>query len=214
MRFFNRLLGSALALLLFAAPLFAANEVLVKDGGAGLLFSNSTEYVATDLGDIENTDTTPTAVQLDLGDAAGNQAGEARQSTKADFGVNRATSYNVTASFEFATEPITGETVDLYWSPSHSGTAGKGNMAQTTGVDGVYTGGAQELAEALKKLMYIGSMVLSADSATFVQTGFIAVFFPPDRYGNLVVHNNSSDDMDTDAIQMAVAFDPIIIEIQ
>ncbi len=214
MKLFNRLLGSAFALLLFASPAYTANEVLVKDGVAGLLFSNSTEYDATDLGDLENTDTAPTAVQLDLGDAAGNQSGEARQSTKADLGVNRATSYSVTASFEFATAPVTGETVDLYWSPSHSATAGKGNMGSTTGVDGVYAGGTPELAEGLKQLIFIGSSVLTADVQPVVHTSFIAVFSPPDRYGNLVVHNNSSDDMDTDAIQMAVAFDPIIIEIQ
>jgi len=198
--------------LLLASPTYAQNEILVKDGVAGLLFSNSTEYVATDLGDLENTDTAPTAVQLDLGGTV--TAGTARQSTKADLTVTRATLYSITASLEFATAPVTGETVDFYWSPSHSGTAGKGNMGQTTGVDGAYAGGAAELAEGLKQLMFIGSMVMTADATTFIQTGIIGVFSPPDRYGNLVVHNNTSDDYHSDAVEMAVAFDPIIIEVQ
>jgi len=212
MKFIKRSLGLIALLLAFAVPVHAANEVLIKDGVTGLLFSNSTEYNATDLGDIENTDNTPTAVQLDLGGTVGN--GTARQATKADLGLRRAISYNVTASLEFATAPAPGDTVDFYWAPSHSATAGKGNMGQTTGVDGAYAGGAQTLAEGLKKLMFIGSLVLSEDATTFVHTGFIGVFSPSDRYGNLVVHNNGADDYDSDAIQMAVAFDPIIIEIQ
>jgi len=188
------------------------NQILVKDGIAGLLFSNSAEYVATDLGDLENTDTVPTAVQLDLGGTVTTQL--ARQSTKADLGAVHSAQYGVTASIEFATAPVTGETVDFYWSPSHSGTAGKGNMAQTTGVDGAYSGGAATLAEGLAQLIFIGSLVCTADATTFIQTAFIGVFSPPDRYGNLVVHNNTSDDYHSDAVEMAVAFDPIVSDIQ
>lgn len=189
-----------------------ANEVLSKDAVAGFLFSNSTEYAATDLGDLENTDTAPTAVQFDPAGTVTTQL--ARQSTKADLGATHAPEYAVTASFEFATAPVTGETVDIYWAPSHSGTAGKGNMGQTTGVDGAYAGGAQTLAEGLKKLMFIGSLVCSADATTFIQTAFIGVFSPPDRYGNLVVHNNTSDDYHSDGVETAVAFEPILLEIQ
>ena len=189
----------------------ATNQVLHKDGVAGFLFSNSTEYVATDLGDLENTDTAPTAVQFDPAGSVTTQT--ARQSTKCDLGATHAMSYAVTASFEFATAPVTGETVDLYWSPSHSGTAGKGNMGSTTGVDGVYAGGAATLAEGLKNLMFIGSLVCSADATTYIQTGFVAVFSPPDRYGNLVAHNNTADDYHSDGIEIAVSFEPIIPDI-
>ena len=115
----------------------ATQQLLIKDGVAGLLFSNGTDYDATDLGDIENTDTAPTAVQIDLTSVAAN---EARASTKADFGETRALEYAVTMSLEFATAPVTGQTVDLYWSPSHSATAGKGNMGWVSGTDGDYTG--------------------------------------------------------------------------
>lgn len=188
------------------------NQILTKDGIAGLLFSNSTEYDATDLGDLENTDVAPTAVQLDLGGTVG--AGTARQSTKANLGAVHAKEYGVSASLEFATAPVTGQTVDFYWSPSHSGTPGKGNMSQTTGADAAYAGGAATLAEGLKQLIYIGSLVCTADATTFIQTAFIGVFAPPDRYGNLVVHNNTNDDYHSDAIEMAVAFDPIIPDIQ
>lgn len=190
----------------------ATNQVKSKDAIAGLLFSNSTEYAATDLGDLENTDTAPTAVQFDPAGSVTTQT--ARQSTKADLGEIRALEYSVTASFEFATAPVSGETVDFYWSPSHSGTAGKGNMGSTTGVDGVYAGGTPTLAEGLKQLMFIGSLVCSNDAQPVVHTGFVAVFSPPDRYGNLVAHNNTSDDYDSDGIQTAVAFEPIIPDIQ
>jgi hypothetical protein len=194
----------------------ATQAVLNKDGVAGFLFSNASEYNGTDLGDLENVDTTPTAVQLDLGDSV--TTGVARQSTKCDLGGGTAfypMSFAVTASIEFATAPTTGETVDFYWAPSHSGTAGKGNMGQVSGTDGAYSAGAAETAEGLKQLMFIGSLVASADATTFVQTAFIGVLSPPDRYGSLVVHNNTSVSFfTTDAIEMAVAFEPIVPDVQ
>ena len=189
----------------------ATNQVLSVDNVAGFLFSNSTEYAATDLGDLENTDTAPTAVQFDPAGSVTSQT--ARQSTKCTLPATRAPSYLVTASFEFATAPAVGDTVDLYWAPSHSATAGKGNMGSTTGVDGVYAGGAAELAEGLKQLMFIGSLVCSADATTFIQTGYVGTFSPPDRYGNLVAHNNTSDDYHSDGIETAVSFEPIIPDI-
>lgn len=189
----------------------ATNQVLIKDGVAGFLFSNGTDYNATDLGDIENADTAPTAVDIDL---TGLTTGQARESVKADLGATRAELFAVTISMEFATAPVTGETVDLYWGPSHSSTAGKGNMGQLTGTDADYAGGAAELAEGLKQLMYIGSLICSTDATTFIQTGFVGVFAPPDRYGILVVHNNTSDTTHTDVVEMAVAFEPIVPDIQ
>ena len=190
----------------------ATQQVLTKDGVAGFLFSNSTEYNATDLGDLENTDTAPTAVQLDLGGSV--TANTARQATKADLGATYGPAFSVTMSLEFATAPVSGESVDVYWSPSHSGTAGKGNMGYTTGVDGVYAGGVATLVEGLSQLIYIGSMICSADATATVQTAYLGVFSPPDRYGNLVVHNNTSDDYHSDAVEMAIAFEPIIPDIQ
>ena len=190
-------------------------SVLRKDGVAGFLFSNASEYVATDLGDLENTDTAPTAVQLDLGGTVGTLT--AREATKCDLGSGTAfypMEFAVYASIEFATAPTTGETVDFYWAPSHSATAGKGNMAQLTGTDAAYAGGAAELLEGLKQLMFIGSLVCSADATSFVQTGFIGVFSPPDRYGSLVVRNSTSVSYHSDAVEMAVAFEPIIPDIQ
>ena len=190
----------------------ATNQVLSKDGVAGFLFSNATEYNATDLGDLENTDTAPTAVQFDPAGTV--TAALARQSDKCDLGAVHALEYAVYASFEFATAPVTGETVDLYWAPSHSGTAGKGNVGSTTGVDGAYSGGTADLSEGLKQMMYIGSVVCSADATPVIQTAFVGVFSPPDRYGNLVAHNNTSDDYHSDGVETAVAFEPIIPDIQ
>lgn len=193
----------------------ATNAIKYKDGVAGFLFSNASEYNAVDLGDLENTDTAPTAVQLDLGATVATLT--AREATKCDLGGGTAfypLEFAVYASIEFATAPTTGETVDFYWGPSHSGTAGKGNMAQLTGTDAEYTGGTPELLEGLKQLMYIGSLVASADATTVVQTAYIGVFAPPDRYGSLVVYNNTSVSYHSDAVEMAVSFEPITPDAQ
>ena len=190
-------------------------SVLNKDGVAGFLFYNSGEYAGATLGDLDNEDTAPTAVQLDLGDTVSTLT--AREATKCDLGSGTAfypMEFAVTASIEFATAPGTGETVDFYWGPSHSGTAGRGNMSQLTGTDAAYAGGAAELLEGLKQLIFIGSLVASADATTFVQTAYIGRFAPPDRYGTLVVRNSTAVSLHTDAVEMAVAFEPIIPDVQ
>ena len=58
--------------------------------------------------------------------------------------------------------------------------------------------------------MYIGSMVMGADATTTVQMAFIGIFSSPTRYGSLVVHNNTSDNSHSDAIEQAVSFTPNI----
>lgn len=186
------------------------NEILYVDAVAGFLFSNSTDYNATDLGDLENTDTAPTAVQLDLTSLG---AGAAREATKMTFPLARAMEWLITMSVEYVSAPAAGDTVDLYWGTSHSGTPGKGNMGQLTGTDAAYAGGAQTLAEALKKLTFLGSLILSEDIQPFVHTGVVRVFSPPDRYGTLVVHNNSADIMHSDMNETAISFEPIVTRI-
>jgi len=189
----------------------ATSKVLVTTG-TGLLFSNSTEYNAADQGDLERTDTAPTAVQLDMGATAGNDTGECRASTKADLTDDRAAAYAVFVSVEFETAPVAGETVDLYWCPSVQSTAGKGNPSFVSGTDAEYAGGNATLAEGLAQLTFIGSLLMTVDAN--IQTGMVGVFVPSARYGCMLVHNNTSDDMNgTDGIEMAVLMEPIIDDI-
>ena len=61
--------------------------------------------------------------------------------------------------------------------------------------------------------MFIGSVVCSADATPTVQMAFVAVFFPPARYGSLVVVNSTSDAAHSDVVESAVSFTPIIPDI-
>ena len=172
--------------------------------GAQILFNVAANYSPTALNDIE----LGTATDVDW-DWTGVLTLEARQSDKVDLGATRAPEYSVQAALEFATAPVTGETVDFYWAPSISGTAATGNPGFVTGVDADYAGGVADLAEGLKQLMFIGSLVCSADATTSVQVGQVGVFSSPTRYGTLVVVNNTSDTAGDD-VESAVSFTPII----
>ncbi|GAF78646.1 unnamed protein product, partial [marine sediment metagenome] len=172
--------------------------------GQQILFNLSASYVPTVLGDLELG--TATDVEMDLTSV---QSGEAEESTKGDLTATWAPAYAVHAAFEFATAPVTGETVDVYWAPSVNSAAAEGNPGYVVGAPGAYAGGVATLAEGLKQLMFIGSLVCSTDATATVQMAFIATFAPPTRYGTLVVHNNTSDHFHNDAVEMGVSFTPI-----
>jgi len=186
----------------------ATNQSLVVTG-TQILFNVAGSYAPATLNDIELG--TATDVPFDLTSIA---AGAAEQSTKADFGAAWAPQYAVHAAVEFATAPVTGETFDFYWAPSVQSVAGAGNPGYTTGATGAYTGTPGTLAEGLLQLMFIGSLVCGADATATIQTGFIAVFAPPTRYGNLVGVNSTSDAVHSDVVETAVSFTPIIPDLQ
>ncbi len=192
-----------------------ANEVLQKVGTQLVFADHAGDYVGGTLThSLELAGSTD--VQLAPG-ALGALA--ARQSTQADLGATRAASYSIMMSLEMATDPVAGETVDLYWAPSVDSTAGDGNTGGTTGVDGAYVGypgPVSTLAEGLADLMYIGSMHLAVmNDADDVHIAYIGKFFPPDRYGSLVVVNGSAADVfHSDDVEFAVSFQPIVTEVQ
>ena len=138
----------------------------------------------------------------------------ARQSVKADLGENRAAEYSVRAAFEFAATPTAGETVELYWAPSSSDTAGTGNPGNVTGADAAYSGYSSNLDASLKQLEFIGAFVVTVQATATVQVGEIAVFAPSQRYGSLVVVNRSGAAFHSDDVESHVVFDPIIPEQQ
>jgi len=118
----------------------------------------------------------------------------ARQSAKCDLTANRDLEYLVEMSIETDTDATSGATVDVYAGYSDSATAGTGNPAMLSGTDAAYSGGsAGTLAEGIKLLEYVGSLVLQAanDADAEPQVGVIGRISPSKRYMMIVVVNNS-----------------------
>ena len=138
----------------------------------------------------------------------------ARQSVKADLGENRAQEYSVRAAFEFAATPTAGQTVELYWAPSHKSAAGSGNPGGVSGTDDDYAGYSANLDASLLQLELIGAFVVTAQATGTVQIGEVAVFAPSERYGSLVVVDRSGATFHSDDVESHVVFDPIIPEQQ
>lgn len=144
--------------------------------------------------------------QIDLTSLASNAA---RQSTKFDFGATRGLRYTMKAAIEMDVAPTAGQTVDFYLGFSHSATAGLGNPGNLTGTDGAYSGYSANLADSLRHLTYIGSMPMTVQIATTVQVAMVGEFMAQERYGILVVHNDTDQAFEGDAIEMSVALIPI-----
>ncbi len=129
------------------------------------------------------------------GDAAISMASVAnaagRQSVKADFGATRARFYDVFAAVELAATPTAGNLIDLYLNASGSATAGTDNNANTDGTDSAYAGYSSNLAASVPQLIYIGSLVCTTQVTATVQKGYVGRVQVPQRYGSLVVVNNS-----------------------
>ena len=114
-----------------------------------------------------------------------------RQGVKLDLGASRAESYVCRASFEIAATPTAGNTIELWWSPSSSATAGTDNAGNATGTDAAYSGYSSNITASLKQCQLIGVFVVTAQATTTVQNGFVGRFSPPERYGSLIVWNKS-----------------------
>ncbi len=185
----------------------ATNQVL-QVTGTGLIFADATYSPGTN---------TILGTRTDDIDAAGLTAGQARESVKADLGAAHAESFSVDATTEIATDATAGDTLDLYWSESHSATAAVGNMAGTTGADADYSGySGLTLAESLKQMTRIGSLIVGVNNDTDgVQIGHVGILPATQRYGVLVIHwNAASAALHSDSVEMAVRFTPIIPDIQ
>ena len=190
----------------------ATNQVLIKDAASTapkqISFATHASYVAATANVIEIG--TPTEVEmslLDLGDGA------AVQSTKADLGAVRASRYVLTCCLEYqVAAPTTDTEVEFYWSASGQSAAGVGNAGYATGADGAYTGTPATVVEGIAQLVFIGSIVVSADLE--FQIADAGVFSPKHRYGSLIVKNESGQKIaDTDIIETAVVLTPIVTDI-
>jgi hypothetical protein len=148
-------------------------------------------------------------------DCTGVAVGEARESDKITFPTNLDLEYILGASIEFATAPTAGETVDFYMGWSNSATAATNNPGGLTGSDADYAGYSTNLADSLKQLSYLGTMVATVQATTTVQIDTaIATFVPRAQHGILVVVNNTSDAFMTDAVEIAFRITPLVTQIQ
>lgn len=188
------------------------NQVLIKDAAAAtpkqISFATHATYSPTTNQVIEIG--TPTEVEcsfLDLADAA------AVQSTKFDFGAVRASRYMITACMEYQiAAPTTGTLIEFYLAASGQSGAGVGNPGYATGADGAYTGTPATLVEGLSQLALIGAMLVTADLE--FQISDCGVFSPAHRHGSLITRNLTGQKIaDTDIIETAVVFTPIVDDI-
>jgi len=178
-----------------------ANIINHKEG-TPTVFADTTDYSATNSG-FTRTD------QLDLTSIANNAA---RESTKADLGALRARLYAVRVGIEYDVSPTAGTTSEFYWSASFSATAAVGNDGDVSGADSAFNASSED--EWKKQLIFLGSLINTADAATTVQYQTVGYFTPPHRYGQVIVVNKSGQAYEGDAVEMFVALVPIIDEIQ
>lgn len=188
------------------------NQVLIKDAADAtpkqISFATHATYSPTTNQVIEIG--TPTEVEMSLLNLADTAA---VQSTKADLGTVRAALYVVTVCIEFqVASPTTGTLVEFYWAASGQSGAAVGNPGYATGADGAYTGTPATLAEGIAQLLPIGTLIVSADQE--FQIADVIVFSPTHRYGSLIVKNETGQTIaDTDIIESAVVFTPIVSDI-
>lgn len=143
-------------------------------------------------------------------------AGAARQSIKFDFGANRAPLWVLAAGIEMATAADAGEAVDFYIGFSSNATAGTANPGGLSGADAAYTGYNANLADSLKDLTPLSALILTTDATTVVLIDTeITTFRATERYGSLVVVNNTaSDAFVADAVEMAIRLTPLEYQVQ
>lgn len=192
-----------------------ANKVLnteMDDTPPQLAFANfAGDFNPAGANDLrKGADTEVELVLLNLADAA------AAQSAKGDLGANFAERYACVACIEMQVAAATaGSVVEFYWSASSSGTAATGNMGAASGSAAAYSGYSADLADSVKQLIYIGSMVMTDDGVDSAQIGMVGDLYPPHRYGSLIVKNECGQTIcDTDDIEAHIVLSPIIPEIQ
>lgn len=193
-----------------------ANEILVKTGSQ-FRFCITGSFSPADNGH-NFTIGTPTDVAITLASLPDQ---ESRLSAKVDLGATRPRVYEVLAAIDFTGEsPDSDGHIDLHWLPSVSGTAATGNVMGTDGTDADADSGTNYgatdtgllLTELIPKCQFIGS--LQCHSYGGVQNGFVALFSPSSRYGQLLVVNNSGDVVEDDDVENHIVFNEIIDEVQ
>lgn len=135
--------------------------------------------------------------------------GSARQGAKIDLGATRDEEWAVRLAVEMAATPTAGNTVDVWWAPSSSATAGTDNPGNVTGTDAAYAGYSSNLDATLPQLQYVGSLVLTAQATATVQVGEVGRFKPNDRYGSPVIVNRGGSAFHSSDSNIVLTMRPI-----
>jgi len=192
-----------------------ANKVLVLEMDSApdqITFADfAGDFSPTAANDLRHASAADTEVQMALAAVAD---GAAWQSTKADLGSLRAAEYHVRAAFEMAATPTAGAIIELYWAPSQHATAANGNPGGASGASGAYAGYVANLAASVKQLQFIGAFICTANATATVQIAEVGILRATERYGSLIVKNESNAAFHADDVESHVVFDPIIPEIQ
>ena len=192
-----------------------ANKVLVQEMDSApdqITFADfANDFSPAAANDLRHASAVDTEVQLALATVAD---GAARQSTKVDLGADRALEYAVRAAFEMAATPVAGDVIELYWAPSQHATAANGNPGGASGADGAYAGYDANLGASVTQLIFLGVFICTANPTAVVQVAEVGVFAPTERYGSLIVKNESAAAFHADDVECHVVFDPIVPEIQ
>ncbi|MCP4002179.1 MAG: hypothetical protein GY727_14815 [Gammaproteobacteria bacterium] len=110
--------------------------------------------------------------------------------------------FTIRGVFEHDTAPVDGETVDIYISTSDG--------TDPSGQEGVADATLGSL-DSLRNMMFVGSVVCES-TANHQITGSFVVYIPY-RYFSVVVHNNTSDSLETANLSWVIVT-PIPPEIQ
>ncbi len=70
------------------------------------------------------------------------------------------------------------------------------------------------MAASILQLDWIGNFVCTAQATPTVQVAEVGIFSPTERYGSLVVRNESAAAFHSDAVESHVVLDPIMPEFQ
>ncbi len=191
----------------------ATQEVHVKNGiGAAVLIFRSSVYSPTAINNIDVASSTTVDLTLDEG-GSGLAVSAAVNSDQVDLGATRAPSYSVLAAIEWFVAVTAGDPVDFWWSPSNNATVTDGNPGLPDGVDGLYAPSGFTVPEGIIQMQYVGSHINNGEIG--VQLAVVGEFSPRERYGQLIVVNNSDAIIcGTDDIESAIVMTPLLPDIQ
>lgn len=184
------------------------NTVKIK---TGTVFTfRSASYSPTAINDIDPAGST--TVDLTLSSIV---AGAAKHSDQFDFGEPRGQRYSLKAAIEWFAAVTSGGTVDFYMVYSNNATVTDGLTGRefTDGVDGAVVTTNATVAEFVAQLHYVGSFVNNGYAG--VQIADCGIFSPRDRYGSLVVVNNTDATLcGTDDIESCIVMSELNDDIQ
>lgn len=142
-------------------------------------------------------------------------AGAGRQGARHDFGaitIARAHLFDWWFFMKFATQPVVGEQIDIYWKGYHQG--GTHGMNDDGNTDA-----AVSAQDKLRNLMYLGSLIVDEATATPTTVEFATgnqgdPVWIPHRYGMPVIWNATADAFSTTAADHGFILTPVVLQAQ